>query len=117
MTWSSRARVRSPCSKTRCRRPERSSDRSNATCPSRSEEHTSELQSPMYLVCRLLLEKKKKINLSPQISHRQATNSYPTKPTRYTGSNIHSASSTAAQPPIDALADVHATRAASTAKT
>src|SRR5437879_12381315 len=27
--------------------------------PSRSEEHTSELQSPMYLVCRLLLEKKK----------------------------------------------------------
>src|SRR5436189_3459392 len=33
----------------------------------RSEEHTSELQSPMYLVCRLLLEKKKiagNINLS-----------------------------------------------------
>src|SRR5437763_9469113 len=28
----------------------------------RSEEHTSELQSPMYLVCRLLLEKKKKNN-------------------------------------------------------
>src|SRR5437762_7621343 len=27
--------------------------------PMRSEEHTSELQSPMYLVCRLLLEKKK----------------------------------------------------------
>src|SRR5437764_3080352 len=26
----------------------------------RSEEHTSELQSPMYLVCRLLREKKKK---------------------------------------------------------
>src|SRR5437762_11903708 len=28
-------------------------------CHERSEEHTSELQSPMYLVCRLLLEKKK----------------------------------------------------------
>src|SRR5437879_11646400 len=28
----------------------------------RSEEHTSELQSPMYLVCRLLLEKKKNRN-------------------------------------------------------
>src|SRR5437762_8252072 len=28
----------------------------------RSEEHTSELQSPMYLVCRLLLEKKKYID-------------------------------------------------------
>src|SRR5437764_9257154 len=32
-------------------------ERSTAT--DRSEEHTSELQSPMYLVCRLLLEKKK----------------------------------------------------------
>src|SRR3712207_8871454 len=30
----------------------------------RSEEHTSELQSRQYLVCRLLLEKKKKINNS-----------------------------------------------------
>src|SRR2546422_7000592 len=28
--------------------------------PSRSEEHTSELQSRLHLVCRLLLEKKKK---------------------------------------------------------
>src|SRR5258708_25894007 len=33
---------------------------SNATMtPMRSEEHTSELQSPDHLVCRLLLEKKK----------------------------------------------------------
>src|SRR6266581_9392644 len=31
------------------------------TPPFRSEEHTSELQSPVHLVCRLLLEKKKKI--------------------------------------------------------
>src|SRR3712207_7098019 len=30
---------------------------------SRSEEHTSELQSRQYLVCRLLLEKKKQIEL------------------------------------------------------
>src|SRR5947208_9682162 len=29
----------------------------------RSEEHTSELQSPDHLVCRLLLEKKKTVNL------------------------------------------------------
>src|SRR5437762_6176136 len=39
----------------------------------RSEEHTSELQSPMYLVCRLLLEKKKQTphcNL-PSSNHRQ----------------------------------------------
>src|SRR3712207_2201636 len=32
----------------------------------RSEEHTSELQSRQYLVCRLLLEKKKKITNTPQ---------------------------------------------------
>src|SRR2546426_6693674 len=32
----------------------------DAQAPSRSEEHTSELQSPCNLVCRLLLEKKKK---------------------------------------------------------
>src|SRR3712207_8415033 len=33
----------------------------------RSEEHTSELQSRQYLVCRLLLEKKKNIKLQPYI--------------------------------------------------
>src|SRR5256885_12596033 len=32
----------------------------------RSEEHTSELQSPCNLVCRLLLEKKKKISFEPE---------------------------------------------------
>src|SRR5947209_19705300 len=32
----------------------------------RSEEHTSELQSRQYLVCRLLLEKKKKTNKDKQ---------------------------------------------------
>src|SRR5437879_10080555 len=36
----------------------------------RSEEHTSELQSPMYLVCRLLLEKKNKHIYE---SHKQST--------------------------------------------
>src|SRR2546422_10670778 len=38
----------------------------------RSEEHTSELQSRLHLVCRLLLEKKKKINMadSTQINRR-----------------------------------------------
>src|SRR3712207_6930025 len=33
----------------------------------RSEEHTSELQSRQYLVCRLLLEKKKKTNYSMSV--------------------------------------------------
>src|SRR5690348_17791775 len=32
----------------------------NCCTTNRSEEHTSELQSPVHLVCRLLLEKKKK---------------------------------------------------------
>src|SRR5690348_17470739 len=35
-------------------------DRSGGPRRRRSEEHTSELQSPVHLVCRLLLEKKKK---------------------------------------------------------
>src|ERR1017187_10214353 len=43
----------------------------------RSEEHTSELQSPMYLVCRLLLEKKTPLLLaapsSPEIPGIVAT--------------------------------------------
>src|SRR3712207_7336392 len=45
------------------------SRRSSSTCgtcrPSRSEEHTSELQSRQYLVCRLLLEKKKNTSSLP----------------------------------------------------
>src|SRR5439155_26814095 len=42
-------RPRSSCTRPICRR---------ASSPSRSEEHTSELQSRGHLVCRLLLEKK-----------------------------------------------------------
>src|SRR5437762_6267062 len=37
----------------------------------RSEEHTSELQSPMYLVCRLLLEKKKKIHYKSKYTNKK----------------------------------------------
>src|SRR2546425_9356174 len=37
------------------------------TCGVRSEEHTSELQSLAYLVCRLLLEKKKKNHMTPYL--------------------------------------------------
>src|SRR3712207_7630126 len=36
----------------------------------RSEEHTSELQSRQYLVCRLLLEKKKNITNTRTVLHR-----------------------------------------------
>src|SRR3712207_8889699 len=38
----------------------------------RSEEHTSELQSRQYLVCRLLLEKKKQLDISPPL-YRHST--------------------------------------------
>src|SRR3712207_8471281 len=47
---------------TRCRAsppPARAPGSARAGAPCRSEEHTSELQSRQYLVCRLLLEKKK----------------------------------------------------------
>src|SRR2546425_2732695 len=37
----------------------------------RSEEHTSELQSLAYLVCRLLLEKKKKYKVSSSNDHKR----------------------------------------------
>src|SRR2546429_3289051 len=39
---------------------------------SRSEEHTSELQSRLHLVCRLLLEKKKKQSETTQLHECQA---------------------------------------------
>src|SRR5688572_32715915 len=40
----------------------------------RSEEHTSELQSQSNLVCRLLLEKKKKKNKQTQTNHTKHQN-------------------------------------------
>src|SRR5690348_17417339 len=43
-----------------CQKPKNSGGR-GVQDPTRSEEHTSELQSPVHLVCRLLLEKKKHI--------------------------------------------------------
>src|SRR5258708_28336821 len=46
--------------------------RAALTLETRSEEHTSELQSPDHLVCRLLLEKKKNID-----RHRLAAHSTP----------------------------------------
>src|SRR2546421_6051789 len=42
-------------------------DWSSDVCSSRSEEHTSELQSRSDLVCRLLLEKNRRHMLSPAI--------------------------------------------------
>src|SRR3712207_7455973 len=71
-----RGRAGSPCSG--CRRCSGARGRrgrcrsGGCTCTaSRSEEHTSELQSRQYLVCRLLLEKKKKNQL-----HRYNTINY-----------------------------------------
>src|SRR5258708_21728848 len=65
--------------------------RSPAPCPHvsftalkpRSEEHTSELQSPDHLVCRLLLEKKKKTRANktrPSIQRTQRPHSKPLLP-------------------------------------
>src|SRR5258707_7302115 len=42
-------------------------DRHGRIIPARSEEHTSELQSRQYLVCRLLLEKKKQIMIASAV--------------------------------------------------
>src|SRR5258708_13149291 len=58
----------------------------------RSEEHTSELQSPDHLVCRLLLEKKKKTEdhhvnndlSAPDTGHATQTYPSPSSPSRST---------------------------------
>src|SRR3712207_8181928 len=47
------------CGSRRTRRSGSTRSTARAASPARSEEHTSELQSRQYLVCRLLLEKKK----------------------------------------------------------
>src|SRR2546429_5687292 len=44
-----------------------------AASPKRSEEHTSELQSRLHLVCRLLLEKKKINRTDPHVLSHQTT--------------------------------------------
>src|SRR5438270_6326840 len=56
---------RGPCAQGRESRALRAGP---ARCRSRSEEHTSELQSQSNLVCRLLLEKKKKKNTIHQLN-------------------------------------------------
>src|SRR2546422_3687409 len=57
-------RPRAPCDpRGRAGKPARSREKIRRRSPparERSEEHTSELQSRLHLVCRLLLEKKKK---------------------------------------------------------
>src|SRR5215217_8624318 len=63
-----RSRDRPPCGNCdNCRDP-----------PARSEEHTSELQSRQYLVCRLLLEKKKK-KIYPFSPSYKKKNTHPIK--------------------------------------
>src|SRR5256885_3664003 len=51
---------------------DRANVRTNAGGKCRSEEHTSELQSPCNLVCRLLLEKKKTDRIIPFFTHNGA---------------------------------------------
>src|SRR3712207_7638348 len=67
-----RSSLTSPSSSTTSRRTRRSRTTSRSAGPAdllvvRSEEHTSELQSRQYLVCRLLLEKK---HLRPRLARR-----------------------------------------------
>src|SRR2546429_492496 len=74
-TLISRTPARIPCtskesggrtaSRRKSGRPSRANRNMRVSAHSRSEEHTSELQSRLHLVCRLLLEKKKKLTLTP----------------------------------------------------
>src|SRR5947208_13032722 len=71
----------STCCTSRTAPTARSSATTIATSTTRSEEHTSELQSPDHLVCRLLLEKKNETNtpddLYPRMDRRRATDEEP----------------------------------------
>src|SRR5204863_1763414 len=69
-----------PCrrpARSRRRKPRRERRTSRRTCRGRcgrrSEEHTSELQSRRDLVCRLLLEKKKKIEIREKLDRNKMT--------------------------------------------
>src|SRR5947208_11515377 len=53
------------------RRPRKPKRARSAAAQPRSEEHTSELQSPDHLVCRLLLEKKKKSTIQILTTERE----------------------------------------------
>src|SRR5256885_7425711 len=64
-TATRRSRVRRSWTRPCGRRP------ATGTSTARSEEHTSELQSPCNLVCRLLLEKKKKKHTPRHTFHPQ----------------------------------------------
>src|SRR6266581_3559950 len=66
-----RSRPRGPVRARLVQRPQHGGHRA------RSEEHTSELQSPVHLVCRLLLEKKKNIHRSRKMS--QVATQLPTR--------------------------------------
>src|SRR5689334_23977845 len=63
-----------PISRTRGGGGDRSHDRGLGDPQLRSEEHTSELQSQFHLVCRLLLEKKKKTQNSTTMTVDSLTN-------------------------------------------
>src|SRR2546426_9245189 len=54
-------------------RPERAHRVDGGGAKGRSEEHTSELQSPCNLVCRLLLEKKKKTKVPAMVRKQTST--------------------------------------------
>src|SRR5256885_12143858 len=70
--WSGRWTPREPTYPAVMLRPPvicRSTFKFHCSLYARSEEHTSELQSPCNLVCRLLLEKKKKKRITLYINH------------------------------------------------
>src|SRR2546429_6536162 len=86
-----------------------------AAMSSRSEEHTSELQSRLNLVCRLLLEKKKKnhIPMQPRTSPSHDPNPPPPHPTVKTV-RLRTWSTLPALPTVHAAAATHVDRPRST---
>src|SRR2546421_1429395 len=92
MTW----RTSRACSGVRSRKP--------TSSVRRSEEHTSELQSRSDLVCRLLLEKKKKTNRTPTVQQKK------TQPN--TNHSVRDPGAMRQKHPISAQRDSHTTHSA-----
>src|SRR2546422_7907846 len=63
--------TKGPGDRGHCGTPPHQIQLDGGTRKDRSEEHTSELQSRLHLVCRLLLEKKKKASRNAAAGHRQ----------------------------------------------
>src|SRR2546429_1007572 len=76
LRWASQAQLACSLSKRATLQGSRTVPRKSFSRITRSEEHTSELQSRLHLVCRLLLEKKKTDETSAPVVQRRSASTF-----------------------------------------